>query len=275
MKSFAAFFALLMPAAIAADIPILPRISAHRGASHAAPENTLAAFQLAWQEGADAIEGDFHLTADGKVVCIHDADTKRTAGIRHVIAETAWDDLKTLDVGSWKGAEFSDERIPQLADVLDVLAPGKFFYLEIKSSPLIVEPIARILAEKKVDPAQVILISFDPQVISECRKKIPAFQAHLISSLKDFDLSGKPEVYAAVLKECGAQGLHFDARSEVTPDWLNQLKASGLSLTAWTADDATLARKMISFGVDTLATNRPGPLRIQLTEVEKPHPEKR
>jgi len=262
-----------MPAAIAADLPVLPMISAHRGASHAAPENTLAAFKLAWQEGADAIEGDFHLTADGKVVCIHDFDTERTAGVKNVIAETGWDDLKTLDVGSWKGAEFSDERIPQLADVLDILAPGKFFYVEIKSGPSIVEPIAQILAEKNANPAQVVLISFDEKVISACREKIPAFQAHLISSLKDFGLSGKPEVYAAVLKQCGAQGLHFNANSEVTPDWLNQIKSTGLSLTSWTVDDEKLARKMISFGVDTIATNRPGPLRLQLTKIEKPHPE--
>ena len=63
-------------------------ITANRGASHDAPENTLAAFKLAWKQQADAIEGDFRLTADGKIVCIHDADTRRTCGVNLVVADT-------------------------------------------------------------------------------------------------------------------------------------------------------------------------------------------
>jgi len=74
-------------------------IVAHRGASADAPENTLAAFQEAWRQGADAIEGDFWLTKDGRIVTLHDATTKRTAIKEFIVAETDWTTLKDLDVG--------------------------------------------------------------------------------------------------------------------------------------------------------------------------------
>ena len=69
-----------------------PFLVAHRGASHDAPENTLPAFELAWKQGADAIEGDFHLTKDGKIVCLHDYDTKRVSGTK-LVAKLAPDGL--------------------------------------------------------------------------------------------------------------------------------------------------------------------------------------
>src|SRR3954469_20934435 len=75
-------------------------IVGHRGASHDAPENTLAAFKLAWAQGADGIENDWYLTSDGKLICSHDADTERTAGVKHVIKDTPFDELRKLDVGS-------------------------------------------------------------------------------------------------------------------------------------------------------------------------------
>lgn len=73
-------------------------IVAHRGASKEAPENTIPAFTLAWKQGADAVEGDFHLTADGYIVCIHDKDTKRVADRKLVVAESSLEDLRKLDV---------------------------------------------------------------------------------------------------------------------------------------------------------------------------------
>ena len=81
-------------------------IVAHRGASHAAPENTSAAFELAWQQNADAIEADFRLSRDGQIVCIHDATTQRTAGVDRIVAQSTLAELKALDVGAWKDPQF-------------------------------------------------------------------------------------------------------------------------------------------------------------------------
>jgi glycerophosphoryl diester phosphodiesterase len=253
---FAAFLGCMAPAA---DLPLL---IAHRGASHAAPENTLAAFKLAWTEGADGIEGDFHLTADGEVVCLHDADTRRTAGTKRVVAASKWSELAALDVGSWKSPAFKGERIPRLADVLDALPPGKRFFLEIKAGPEIVGPIRRILEAKEADPARVTMISFDAGVIAACRKAMPAYAAHWISDLKDFNRAD----YDRMLAACGSQGLQFKAAAATDAAWFAALRARGLQLTSWTVDDPALARKMIGLGVNHITTNRPGPLRGELTE---------
>ena len=78
-------------------------IVAHRGASSDAPENTLPAFRRAWELGADAIEGDFRLTKDGRIVCIHDKDTKRVADAKLVVSDATLAQLRTLDVGGAHG----------------------------------------------------------------------------------------------------------------------------------------------------------------------------
>ena len=79
-----------------------PLVIAHRGYLDRAPENTLAAFRMGWENGANGVECDVHLTKDGQVVCIHDYNTKRLAGKNLEIANTEWEDLRSLDVGSWK-----------------------------------------------------------------------------------------------------------------------------------------------------------------------------
>ncbi|QJE98934.1 glycerophosphodiester phosphodiesterase [Luteolibacter luteus] len=260
---FAVFASTTVATLSAAD---LPKLVAHRGASHAAPENTLSAFKLAWQEGADGIEGDFHLSSDGKVVCIHDFDTKRVAGEKLVIAQTSWEQLSKLDVGSWKDARYKGEPIPLLTDVLDVLPAGKKFFLEIKAGVEIVEPIRKILEEKKADPAQVTIISFNDDVIRECREKMPQFPAHWISDLKEINKEGKESYYLERFEATKGQGLQFQATSPVTAQWLAPLKEKHIPLTSWTVDDPEIARKMISYGVSNITTNRPGPLRAELSK---------
>ena len=257
------FFCLSLAVSLPASAK-LPLLMAHRGASHAAPENTISSFKLAFEEGADGIEGDFYLTPDGEVVCIHDKDTMRVSGTKLVVEETPWPELAKLDVGSWKDARFKGEHMPRLGDVLDVLPEGKMFFLEIKDGVEIVEPIRRILEEKKADPKRVIIIAFNPEVIIACREKIPQFQAHWLSTLEKSDQPGKADAYFAELQRTGGQGLQFQATAPVEPAWLAKVKASNHFLASWTVDDADLARRMISFGVDYITTNHPAELRKEL-----------
>src|SRR5689334_354029 len=107
-------------------------VVAHRGASHEAPENTLAAFRLAWEQGADAIEGDFYLTRDREIVCIHDDNTKRTSGEDLSVAASTLAQLRRLDVGRWKDPKWKGERIPTLTEVLATIPAGKRIFIEIK-----------------------------------------------------------------------------------------------------------------------------------------------
>ncbi len=123
-------------------------IVAHRGASFDAPENTLAAFRLAWEQKADGIEGDFYVTKDQQVVCIHDADTKRTAGKKLIVAQSTLAELRELEYGKWKDAKFAGEPIPTFADVLSVVPAGKLFVIELKVGPEIVPLIQPALAKE-------------------------------------------------------------------------------------------------------------------------------
>lgn len=264
MKCIAAVAAILTTSAFSAES--LPKIIAHRGASHDAPENTLASFRLAWEQQADGIEGDFYLTTDNRVVCIHDKTTKRTAGTDLKVVDRSYAELAKLDVGAWKGPKFKGERIPTLEEVLDVVPAGKYLFVEIKDGPRIVDPIAKILAGKKADPAKVVLISFDDEVVKACREEIPAHHAYLITSLKDFEKPGRPEAELAAIDACGAQGLLFKSTVPVTPDWFKAAKGNGRTMFCWNVDEPVLGKKMIALGVDFMGSNRPGFVRSGLAE---------
>src|SRR6516225_8007886 len=124
----------------------LLEITAHRGASWDAPENTLAAVELAWRQGADAVEVDFRLTRDGHIVASHDDSTQRIAGVDVRVHESSLAELRELDFGGWKGAEFAGEPIPTFDELLATLPPGKRFYVEIKCGAEIAELLATAIS---------------------------------------------------------------------------------------------------------------------------------
>lgn len=235
---------------------------AHRGASHAAPENTPAAFRLAWQEAADGIETDVHLTADGEVICFHDVTTGRVAGEDVVVAGTPWTRLAGLDVGSWKGASFRNERPPRLAEVFPLVPPGKRVFVEIKCGVEIVGPLGRALAG--CDAERVVLMSFRPEVVNACRESFPGHPVHWVSSLERLDDPLWRETCRGLLKFTGATGLQFDSTAKVPAGWLETLCDEGYELTTWTVDDADTARYWLGRGVSNLTTNRPAALRAEL-----------
>mgnify|MGYP001943024272 CR=1 FL=1 len=238
-----------------------PLLIAHRGASAAAPENTLAAFKAAWKEGADGIEGDFRLSQDGKIVCIHDETTKRTCGSKLTVAETPWARLRQLDAGSWKAKSFSTERIPLLEDVLGILPPNKYFFIEIKCGPEIIQPLKKAVAG--ADPKWVMFISFDPTVVKACRTHLPRFQAHLVSKLDGIHKSGNEAKQLQWLDQIDATGLQFKHTAKVSKVFMATLKSTPRLTACWTVDDVGTARRVAALGVDFITTNRPGMIRQQ------------
>jgi glycerophosphoryl diester phosphodiesterase len=110
----------------------MPLITAHRGASHDAPENTLAALRLGFEQGADAGECDVRLTSDGRVVLLHDEGTHRVAACNLVAARHSLESLRRADVGAWKGPRYAGERIPTLEEALAVVPAGRRLLVEIK-----------------------------------------------------------------------------------------------------------------------------------------------
>ena len=133
-----------------------PLVVAHRGASYDAPENTLPAFKLAWDQGADAIEGDFLLTKDGHIVCIHDRTTKRFCDQDLVVSKSTLKQLKVLDVGSWKNEKYAETRIPTISEVFSTVPDGKKIFVEVKCGIEIIEPLAKEIKKKKLGCERII-----------------------------------------------------------------------------------------------------------------------
>lgn len=243
-----------------------PLLIAHRGASHEAPENTLAAFDLAWCEGADGIEADFRLSGEGAIVCIHDPGTGRTAGVDLVVAETSLAQLRRLDVGSWKGKRWQSERIPTLAEVLDRLPAGKRLYIELKSGPEIVTPLRTILAASNVPAAALRLLTFSAPLIAQLKEALPEIRTCLNLDYRRSLRTGlrlRParEEILAVLAACDADGLSSRAHPLLDRAFVAAIHQSGRELHVWTVDSPRKAGYYRELGVDSLMTNRPGRLR--------------
>jgi glycerophosphoryl diester phosphodiesterase len=245
-------------------------IIGHRGASHAAPENTLAAFRLAWRQGADGVEGDFHLSADKKIVCIHDEDTERVAGVKHVVKETRFADLRKLDVGAWKSPRWVGERIPTLEEVLATVPRGKLMFVELKCGPEIVAPLAEILAVATVPARQIIVISFDAETIAECERRMPELKSYWLTSYKQDDDAWRPTASEVVdtMRRIRSDGLGSKAVPEYfDAQFLDRLRSGGVQdFHVWTVDDPEIARTYRSLGAWSITTNRPRMLRRELAE---------
>jgi len=261
--------ALIVSLAVLVTTPATAQlIVAHRGASHDAPENTLAAFRLAWEQGADAIEGDFHMSADGHIVCIHDKTTKRTAGVDLVVAKTSLADLKRLDVGRWKDARFQGERIATLSEVLATVPDGKRIFIELKTGPQIVPALARVISKTTLKPEQMSVIAFNADTIAACKEALPHIQAYWLTGYKQNKQTGawSPTIDSilATLRRIKADGLDTNAHETINAAFVERLRAAKMAFHCWTVDDASVARRFRDLRVDSITTNRPGWLRERL-----------
>ncbi len=246
-------------------------ITAHRGASHDAPENTLAAFKLAWEQGADAVEGDFYLTADRQIVCIHDADTKRTTGTKRMVETSTLHELRQLDAGSWKSTRFAGEKLPTFAEVLATVPAGKRVVIELKSDERIVPKLVEEIETLAPDPKSLMIISFHAESIRQCKLAMPEVQAHWLTSFKqDKSVDGvwKPtvDVICQTVAQCAADGVGVKGQREVVDSSFVAALAAGQcrEFHVWTIDDPDEARFFASLGSIGITTNRPAFIRKAL-----------
>ncbi|MFO0809209.1 MAG: glycerophosphodiester phosphodiesterase [Gemmataceae bacterium] len=257
---------LVAPSLNAAEPAV--QIVAHRGASHDAPENTVAAIKLAWEQKADASELDIYLTKDQKIVVIHDKDTKRTTGVEGKVVDRLFSDLRKLDAGSWKSPKFAGERLPTLDEMLANVPSGKRLFIEVKCGPEIVPELNRTLMASQLKPSQTPVIAFSPDVIAAVKKARPDLPAYWLVSLKP-KKGEKPPVAEDILakaKAIKADGLDLSADDSLDAALAAKIKAAGLRLDVWTVDDPIVAKRMVAIGVDGITTNRPAWLREQLAK---------
>lgn len=245
-----------------------PEIIAHRGASHDAPENTLSAIRLAWEQHADAVEFDVYLSKDGRIVLMHDADTKRTAGVARKVVDQTFAELRQLDVGAWKDARYRGERVPSLSEALAEIPNGKRAFIEVKCGPEIVPELKRVVQASKLDDDQMVVISFQAEVVAAATQALPHLRAYWIvdpkPATKDKPAPWTADTLLAKVREIKADGLDLSVQPIVTADFIRRAKGDNLPVYVWTVDDADVARKMAAAGVHGITTNRPGWLREQL-----------
>jgi len=229
------------------------KIVAHRGASHLAPENTLASVELAWQLAADAVEVDVHLTQDGRIVAIHDPTTDRTAGLHLEVAATDSSHLRRLDVRRYKHPRFPGERIPYLEEVLQTVPPGRQLFVETKCGPEILPSLAKAIAGSG-KRSQIVLIGFDLDTMGAAKKMMPDVPALWLCDKRLFVSYGRS--LAARAKAGGVDGLNVHW-SGITRRFIRAVKAVGLQLYVWTVDDVAQAVRLKALGADGITTNRP------------------
>jgi len=252
--------------------PATPAIVGHRGASAHAPENTMAAFRLGFEQGADAVEGDFWLTTDGRIVAMHDRDLARTTGDPRKVADVTLDDLRPLDAGSWgrwKDRGFADERVPTLEEVLAIVPKGRGVLVEIKDSPRIVEALVEALEASSLTAHQVTVISFDAGVIESLKRSAPRWKAFWLTSFKERDGVWRPTVDEVIKTARRIKADGVDVRAEpavVNETFAGAVRDAALELHVWTVNDPALARRMAEVGVDSITTDRPAEIREALRE---------
>ena len=234
------------------NIPLI----AHRGESFDAPENTLAAFALAWERGDEAIELDVHLTADRRLIVSHDADTLRTTGEKRVIADHTLSDLRRLG-------------LPPLGDVLNEMPRNKRAFVEIKVGAEAIEPLADLLTHINRAAHDVAIISFNAETTRVAKERLPDHEVYLLIDQKLDAQTGQWEPDAAAmirlrghLKQ--ADGLDVGIHPSVDAHLVEQVHAAGLKFVVWTIDDPVIAKEMVRLGVDGITTNRAAWMRREL-----------
>jgi glycerophosphoryl diester phosphodiesterase len=263
MRRLFNLIALVLCSSISADDL---KIVAHRGASYDAPENTLPAFKLAWEQGADAIEGDFHITKDGHIVCIHDKDTRKVANTKLVVGNATLAELRRLDVGLWKGEGFEGTCIPTIAEVFASIPSQKRIFIEIKCGPEIIPQLLKEIDQSGLQLSQIVVICFNAKVLKELKEKSPKLKVSWLSSFKKEKGSEKMvpslEDVFGTLEWIGAEG--FSSSAAIPEAYMNPIKSRGYEWHVWTVNDAKQAVRMKQLGVQSITTDRPGYLKEQI-----------
>jgi glycerophosphoryl diester phosphodiesterase len=243
---------------------IAPLIIAHRGANVDAPENTLIAIELAAQQGATWIEVDLHLTADHKIVVIHDETLHRTTDGKGRVLERTFAELQQLDAGGWFANEFTGVRLPSLEELIIVLDQYDLnINLEIKADSGMEgktsEVTAQILKEHWPAHKPLPLISSFSILALETMQRVAPYLPRAL--LLDKWEQGSAEI--AQKLECISVNL---SRRYVNKVSIESIKALNKKIMIYTVDEPEQARELFAMGVDAIFTNCPGYMIAALKE---------
>jgi glycerophosphoryl diester phosphodiesterase len=260
-----------------------PLIIAHRGASALAPENTLAAFALAIDAGADGVEFDVRLSSDGMPVVIHDATLARTAAIDKRVAELTAEQLSRLDAGSWFNSarptlarsEFASEGVPSLQAALSLLQNiNGPIYIELKCererevSPLVDAVCREISGSPLLE--RIILKSFRLGAIPQARAILPGVRTAALFAPQVMRLLRKEKYLINIAEELGADHLSVH-KSLASRKFLRKATRRGMPVTVWTVNTTRWIPRAAKRGFYAVITDDPSKL-LAVADVMQPQP---
>jgi glycerophosphoryl diester phosphodiesterase len=233
-----------------------PLVIAHRGSSVYAPENTLAAFQLAADQDADAVELDVDLTRDGHIIVMHDATIDRTTDGHGNVTVLTLEEIRRADAGAWKSAEFKGERVPLLEEVFEAVGQRLLINVEIKDMSLLgvgleAQMVSLIQKHNLID--RVLISSFNPLAL----RRVKHFDKRLACGLlvaPDLPIFLREAWLAPLIPHLNARHPHH---SQVNKAVVDRFHAQGLIVNVWTVNQAGVARAMDTAGVDGIIGDDP------------------
>jgi glycerophosphoryl diester phosphodiesterase len=240
-----------------------PLVLGHRGARHAAPENTHAAFELARLEGAAGVELDVRLVKSGEIVVLHDPTLGRvTQGAdRRAVEGLAWQQARQADIGR-------GEHIPLLSDVLDWAAPHNLLVnVEVKSDVRrrrdLLRGVIQLLKAHPFAARGVVLSSFDPRFVWRLARALPALPSAFLFHTNSPIARAASLVGAATFTRMGARAVHPE-HALVTAQRMQAWRSRSALVGVWTVNDEGRARELSALGVDYIVSDRPGAILAAL-----------
>ncbi|WP_182199469.1 glycerophosphodiester phosphodiesterase family protein [Paraliobacillus salinarum] len=228
-------------------------IYAHRGASKQAPENTLPAFELAYESGADGIETDVQLTKDGIPVLFHDENVRRTTNGTGFIQDYTFEQLQQLDAGAWFSNQFINTRIMSLEEFLIWTTDKKLLLnLELKTNVIPYKHIEQIVYDLLVKYnklKQTVISSFNPNSLLNMHQIDLTVTTAFLTSTKKVDL-------ISYTKRLGAKGLHTKNRF-VNQNLINTAKREDIYVASYTVNRPNQMMRCYQIGCHAIFTDLP------------------
>jgi glycerophosphoryl diester phosphodiesterase len=229
-----------------------PLIIAHRGASADAPENTLYAFALAMEQGADGFEFDVQLSADGQLVVMHDFTVDRMTNGSGSVSKLSLAELQALELPH-------KQTIPTLDEVFEAFGPQPLYNVEIKTmgireTGLETAVADRIQAHHLED--RVLVSSFNPISVRRSRRYLTSRTP--VANIRYRGLLN----YGYLIAPSQADHPHYPLVNEKYMTWA---KKHGYKINVWTVDDPDEARRLVTLGVHGIITNKPQLIRDSLS----------
>ncbi|WRH65902.1 MAG: glycerophosphodiester phosphodiesterase family protein [Planktothrix sp. GU0601_MAG3] len=230
-------------------------IIAHRGFSVMAPENTLVAFSAALQQGANSLEFDLQVSADGIPVIFHDQELNRITGVSGKISEKTVAELKELDAGSWFAERFAGESIPTLENAIASFQEVKdFLYFDVKPdhqwSDLEIKQLGDLLINNNLINKS-IMTSFNQEFLDQIRGYCPEIiLGYFLIDFKQFE----QQLQTAISKVNAILTVDYSVILE-HPEIITQSRNQGVDIVVWTVDDLEDFKKLVNLGVKRIITN--------------------